>query len=173
MKAKTASVAQVTTRTPQKRRNSGRPSESQQKKRHVEALAPGVKSPERLANGLYCKGCDHDKLSAFIPYERSHFTVKLCALKNYPKDCSGCNRSLLPGKDKEKFVQIRGIFNVKCCSNAINHRDHECVYALCHECFDMKKEERNSPAKKRGMKRSRFFLPGEICLGNGSIGVAP
>ena len=160
-------------KTPKKRKNSTSTDMALQKKARVEDLQPGVRSPDRLANGLYCHGCDHEKLADFIPYERKHFSAHLCGLENYPKVCSGCNRSLLPGKDKEKFVEIKGVFNVKCCRNAINHRDHECVYALCHACFDLKKLIRNSPKKRRGAgRRAATVLPGEIRLADGSVAAA-
>ena len=132
-------------------------------KRTVESLAPGAKSPDRMRNGNFCYGCNHDDL---VEYGRPHFNAKMCAQENYPKTCSGCERSLLSGKDKSKHCHIQGIWSVHCCRNAMNHRDHECVYVLCHDCW-VPKSPVKEPSAKRQRTRTRertmasHLLPGE------------
>ena len=118
-------------------------------KRPIETLAPGCKSPDRMSNGNYCYGCDHNDL---VEYGRPHFNPKMCAQTNYPNTCSDCKRSLLSGKDKTKHCLIQGIWSVHCCRNAMNHRDHECVFVLCHDCWVPK-----SPVKEPTSKRQRTY----------------
>ena len=140
-------------------------------KRPIETLAPGAKSPERMRNGNYCYGCDHDDL---VEYGRPHFNAKMCAQLNYPKTCSECDRSFLSGKDKTKHCVIQGIWSVHCCRNAMNHRDHQCVFALCHDCWVPK-----SPVKEPASKRQRTsgrerkmalqLYPGELKLQDGTV----
>ena len=141
------------------------------RKRTLEDLAPGVRSPERMQNGLHCSGCHHDDLKNLISYERNHFNTNLCSQPNYPDKCSGCKKSLPRTKDPKACVEIKGVFHVRCCHNAINHRDHPCVFALCHRCWVSKTSERGSPKKKRAARNSGAGLyPGEILLGDGNVG---
>ena len=138
------------------------------KKRTVEDLAQGIRSPDRMANGLHCSGCNHDNLKGLIGYERNHFNTSLCSQNNYPSQCSGCKLSLPRTKDPKACVQIKGVFQVHCCHNSINHRDHPCVFALCHKCWVQSCGEKPSPKKQRV---SRFVvLLGEKLLPNGSLG---
>ena len=134
-------------------------------------LPPGVKSPNRMLNGNHSWGCDHANLKGFIPCDRRYFTAKECAKPNYPKVCSGCDGLLVRNVDKKREVTIRGILNVMVCKNGFNHRDHECVYALCHACYQEKMDERKSPKKQRKTSNSGAnLLPGEVLLANGYIG---
>ena len=140
-------------------------------KRKVESLAPGAKSPDRMRNGNFCYGCDHGDL---VEYGRPHFNPKLCAQDNYPKACSGCKRSLLNGKDKSRHCHIQGIWSVHCCRNAMNHRDHNCVYVLCHDCWVPKSPVKEPSTKKqRTSRRERRMalqlFPGERQLTDGRV----
>ena len=106
------------------------------------------KEATAVAGGLVGLGrkCDHENL---VMYERSHFTAKLCDQDHYPDKCVDCQWSLRPGKG-EGFCVIKGIFNVKCCTNAVNDRQHSCVFALCHSCYSCRiPPTRNSPNKKQ------------------------
>ena len=134
-------------------------------------LPPGTKSPERMMNGNHSWGCDHDALKGFVPCDRRYFTKKECEKPNYPTACSGCHGLLVRGVDKTREVPIKGILNVMVCKNAYNHRDHECVYALCFACYQEKLEERRSPKKQRKTNTGAKLLPGEVLLPDGQIGV--
>ena len=106
------------------------------------------KEATAVAGGLVGLGrkCDHENL---VMYERSHFTAKLCDQDHYPDKCVDCQWSLRPGKG-EGFCVIKGIFNVKCCTNAVNDCQHSCVFALCHSCYSCRiPPTRNSPNKKQ------------------------
>ena len=133
-------------------------------------LPPGTKSPERMMNGNHSWGCDHDALKGFIPCDRRYFTKKECDKPNYPTACSGCHGLLVRGVDKKREVQIKGILNVMVCKNAFNHRDHECVFALCFACYQEKMDERKSPKKQRITNPRSNLLPGEKLLTDGQIG---
>ncbi len=140
-------------------------------KRPIESLAPGTKSPERLSNGNYCYGCEHDDL---VEYGRPHFNAKMCAMENYPNNCSRCERSFLPGKDKTKHCRVQGLWAVHCCRNAMNHRDHECVFALCHDCWVPKSPVKESASKRqrtstRERKMAKQLFPGERQLKDGRV----
>ena len=140
------------------------------KKRSLDDLSPGMKSPQRMANGLHAYGCDHGSgVKDFVGYDKCYFTKKYCSQANYPNLCSGCDGVLVRGKgdSAQKLVKISGIFLVRCCRNAINHRDHPCTYALCHSCWAEKCEERRSPKKQRS--NTILVLPGEKLNGDGTI----
>lgn len=115
---------------------------------NLEDLRPGESSPNRNLKGLYIKGCDHDNLGGLICYERPYFTAKELKKENYPQICAGCKKSLLPGKDPEKFCTISGVAMVRCCKNAMSHREHKCQHVLCNECF-LKAREKAGPEKER------------------------
>ena len=143
------------------------------RKRSLEDLAPGVRSPERMQNGLHCSGCNHNDLKGLISYERNHFNTNLCSQLNYPDQCSGCKKSLPRTKDPRACVEIKGVFHVRCCHNAINHRDHPCVFALCHRCWVSKSAESSSPKKQRATRNAGVkVLPGEVLLHDGTIAAA-
>lgn len=149
------------------------PMAAKTKKRPVEDLAPGVRSPDRMANGLHCSGCNHDNLKGLIGYERNHFNTNLCSQKNYPGQCSGCKLSLPKTKDPKACVEIKGVFQVRCCHNSINHRDHPCVFALCHKCWVESSSSKPSPKKQRvSRSRGALILPGEMLLPDGTVGVS-
>lgn len=167
-----AAKEQATTEAPKKQAASGRASGGKKRKasptatprkrkQRAEDLPPGVLSPERMSNGLHCKGCDHGKLEDLTPYGKNYFTPKEFERENYPKECSGCHKSLLPGKDPEKHCKISGIFEVRCCRNSINHSDHQCVFALCHTCWvaDARNSSPNAgKAKEASRKRRKKVL---------------
>ena len=112
------------------------------KRKGIEDLPPYQKSPDRMANGQFCFGCKHTDLEKLTPYEQDHFKPSFCSLVNYPKACSFCARSLLPGKDRKLHCPIKGIMVVRCCWNAVNHRDHECVFAMCHDCLIVESDKK-------------------------------
>ena len=145
-------------------------SKSQPRKRSVDEIQdqPVLKSPQRTIAGTKCKGCDHKDL---VPFDRSYFKPHLCQQTNYPKVCTDCMRSLLPGEDKTKHCTIKGIFQVQCCKNAINVADHHCVFALCHDCFSRRSAESRSPKEARiaAVSKKPRVLPGEVLLANGDV----
>lgn len=160
--------SQTTKGAPKKKaKNSGPPkTPKRNKKSALKLLAPGQQSPERMENGLYCKGCDHKNMTDFVVCEKYRFKEQYLKLKNYPNICAECVRSLAPGTDKTKHCTITDIQQVHCCKNALNHRDHHCVYVLCHECYE-KKGAMSSPVRKasrcarRENARRGIALPGE------------
>ena len=93
-----------------------------------------------MENGLYCKGCDHGKAYEpyYVPYERNWFTKARLSLPNHPTNCAECKKSFLPcpkGGKQDEYAIIGGMHRVQACRNAVNHRDHPCVHALCSSCF--------------------------------------
>ena len=109
--------------------------------RSFEGLLPGARSPERKENGNYCLGCDYHDFKNLIPCEANYFTPTRLAFDNHPIKCIDCK--LLFGKGpKETHVRVNGLWTVMCCKNAVNHRDHLCLFALCYFCCTMRKEKR-------------------------------
>ena len=138
-------------------------------KRKAANFSPGEKSPIPMKNGNYSYGCAHQDPESFIEYERLHFNSKLCAQDNYPSVCTKCTRSLLPGGTPKTHCVIKGIESVHCCRNSINHRDHDCVYALCHACWVQCTPAKRGHKRRRVRVAARRLLPGEQEDSDGSI----
>jgi len=132
----------------------------------TKGLLPGQRSPERMQNGVHCKGCNHGDLKNLQLYGPKYFTMaNLKDKQHYPEFCSGgCERSLLPGKDPKKFCKVTPTFMVCCCSNAINHDDIDCVFAVCTECY-VKKD--GSSRGTRIRTQTNLLAPSEKQLPDG------
>lgn len=125
----------------------------------ISVLPPEAKSPERMLNGLYCYGCDHNQPYEpfYIPYERNYFTKDRMSLPNHPTHCANCKKSFgacPSGGNPDDYAVVNGLKRVQACRNAVNHRDHTCVHALCCDCF-LKHPGNASPNLKDRRDRSR------------------
>lgn len=120
-------------------------------------LTPGQKSTWTMANGLPEYGCDHTNFGGLIPYhDRRYFSKERLALENHPQCCTKCTKSLLPGKGN---VPIKDSMGVYACRNAINHRDHVCVFCLCTSCLQECKDSTTAGTPpKRQRKATRKYL---------------
>lgn len=134
------------------------PKKKKQKTQHWEGLAPGVTSPKRMMNGTYCRGCDHGDAANLTPYEKNYFSVEWCQKENYPTQCHNCKHSLVAGA--EGRCDIGGYKQVHCCQNSINHREHDCTFALCHDCWIQLSQEQVKGGRRQGRRdrtRRSFF----------------
>lgn len=113
-------------------------------RKDVTELLPGQRSPYKMANGTHCYGCDHENLQGFRSYEKNWCTEVTSQKENCPKSCADCHLHFY--KDKAKVFAKDKV--VRACPNATNHRDHECVYALCQDCWVKKTEEKGRPSKR-------------------------
>ena len=150
-------------------------------RRSPEDLPPGVRSPFLLGNGLTCVGCDHDNLKELVPCEENCFTEALLLQDNYPTRCVDCEKLLLKGRHPPAtHCKIGGILSVKCCKNALNHRDHKCVWAVCTPCHQKREDAAKQEQAKHGahgnkrkssrMRKERDLINvGETRLRNGDI----
>jgi hypothetical protein len=122
-----------------------------------------VGSPPRMANGCLQHDCDHSDL-ALICVEAGYFTERLLQTDNYPNKCVGdkCNKLFTnkrKGLDLSTYCKVTPYAPARVCRNSMNHRDHQCVFALCHGCFNQKIA--TSPVKRARKMRG---------LGSGDIG---
>ena len=93
-KRKTTSSDATTVSTPKKKQKVG----TQNEPTRIADLPPDARSPDRMENGLYCRGCDHRRAYKpyYVPYERNWFTKTRLSLPNHPTNCAGCKKSFLP-----------------------------------------------------------------------------
>jgi hypothetical protein len=113
-----------------------------------------VASPPRMENGCLQKDCDHRDLS-LICVEATYFTDNAMQTDNYPNKCSECNKlftSKSRGMDFTRYCKITPYANVRVCKNALNHRDHTCLFAYCDGCFNGKIA--TSPIKRTRKRRT-------------------
>ena len=114
-------------------------------------LRPGQRSPQRMENNTYCYGCDHDNLGNIVDCEKNSFTERRMEQRNYPTQCNDCKKSFLK-------IKITDMLKVRCCKNAINHREHKCVWAVCAPCYDTRAEKLEDSNGRRSRKRQRTLL---------------
>ena len=138
----------------------------------IENLPPGVRSPHRMSNNLYCYGCDHDNEEATSACEANYFTKEALAQDNYPQRCAGTCKELF------STMKINHLNRIWCCKNAINHEEHPCVWAICTRCKTIRDEEmlakngssgRASRASRSSRNKRVVLEPGEKQLPNGCI----
>lgn len=97
-------------------------------------LLPGEVSPGRMENGNKCRGCDHSNLFDVRPLKKDYFTKDSIKKPNYPVRCSECERHFV-NDAVDLFPRGAACY---ACPNSINHRDHKCVFTLCHFCYHEK-----------------------------------
>ena len=114
-------------------------------------LRPGQRSPKRMENLTYCFGCDHDNLENLVDCEKNSFTKRRMEQRHYPTHCNDCKESFLK-------IKITDMLKVRCCKNAINHREHKCVWAVCAPCYDTRAEKLEDSNGRRSRKRQRTLL---------------
>lgn len=134
--------------TPKKKKKS--------KQEVLQSLKPGQLSPFRMDNGNKSRGCDHTNPYGFVPLSRKYFAESYVGNKKYyPKNCcgEGCGLNFVKVADQKKAFNGG---DIHACPNAINHRDHECIHALCVGCWIKAGEAAaaNSPSKGR-IRRTR------------------
>ena len=115
-----------------------------------------------MANGSLEHDCDHSDL-ALESVEAEYFADRLLLSENYPNKCVGekCNK-LFTSKRKDldltAYCKVTPYAPARVCRNSIQHRDHQCVFALCHGCFNTKLAA--SPVKRA--RKTRGHGNGEI-----------
>lgn len=120
------------------------------------------RSNKRMNNGHCPYVCRHDVATELIIFNDQHFTEKLMQQDNYPNRCAECKRPFSTGRKtkNDKFARVNTNSPVYCCPNAMNHRDHKCVFARCSDC------ETGALAKQTGYssrkrKQALHLNPGE------------
>lgn len=113
-------------------------------------LKPGELSPERMKNGRWAVGCDHDNLDELLSYERNFFSAKIMAEKEneagFPKCCVVCQRSFHPKGDNLCVINREN--PVRACRNAYNHIDYFCTFAMCNACWVTEQEKVNGSQRR-------------------------
>jgi hypothetical protein len=113
-------------------------------------LQPGEISPDKMKNGLWAVGCDHDKLDELLSYERNFFTAKILTEKEneaaFPKCCVVCQRSFHPKGDNICVINREN--PVRACRNAYNHIDYFCTFAMCNACWVTEQEKVNGSQRR-------------------------
>jgi hypothetical protein len=120
-----------------------------------------VDSPPRMANGCLLRSCKHNDL-ALVSVEAGYFTDILLQKENYPNKCVGdkCNKLFTNksrGLDLTKYCKVTPDAPARVCRNSLNHRDHKCVFAICHGCFNTRIA--TSPVKRA--RKTRGLGSGE------------
>lgn len=131
-------------------------------------LAAGERSPNRMKNNTCMIGCDHAKLNHLVPCEGNQFTKKTMERQNFPTNCDECKENFL---DLKKNRKITATAPIHCCANALNHRDCECVFALCSPCHRIRENKliATSGPISRKRKLRITVAPGEKRMPDGTI----
>ena len=135
-----------------------------------------LRSPVKMANGACKEKCchhhpkDHEGSTLNEEWDTS-FTPLRLSWENYPASCSLCHRDLKKAGAKgfQKAIHTQVSPNKPCwaCKNAINHRDHKCLYCECYECWT--RAQADAPRGRRARKQASQLQPGEVLLADGTV----
>ena len=149
---RTAPQKATTQTSPQKETT---PAPSTPKKKKPEAVSNATeatvgnspRSPQKMENGKPAYMCH-----SMVEVGPAYFSKDYLERRNYPTNCSTCKLKLLAGrktKGETGITRVTGTREVKICQNALNHRDHECVHCLCHDCHSQENASGGRKMRKR------------------------